>query len=677
MIWVWGHNYCGSTLVLYYMKDKILFPDFTNRDPDFLAERVREEAERYRSEIKEIRGCPEAPTFENTVLALEEAGKGLDIASSVFFNLLSCDADDRLMELSQELTPLLTDISNEVGMDSTLAERVRIVHEEQRGSLSAIDQRLTFRTYESYQRGGAYLPKVTRDQLKELRKELSMATLTFGQNVLKEQNAYTLQVTDEESIKRLPTSALESAKALAKDHGKEGWLFDLSMPSYSSLLKYCDDRSIREHIYMGRATLGMDTEKDTCNIDLVYKIATIRYQIAHLLGYRSFADYRLSTKMAKQPTKVLSMLDELREAYSPLAQKEVAEVTKGFPDFRPWDWSYLAEQYRQKHLQYDEEQTRPYFELDSVVRAMFDLASDLYELDIEETEEFTPYRPEVKVYKVTSHDQYVGTLLCDFFPRKGKRSGAWMTNFVEAYGDVRPVVSLVINFTPATESQPSLLTHDEVTTLFHEFGHGLHGLLTQVPYASLSGTNVVHDFVELPSHFNENWARQPEFIRTFAKHYKTGESISDQLLEAIKRNTLFLEGYACIRQLGFGYLDMLWHSNNPIELPHDIEDLEHEAYKTVTLLPHVDGTSVSTAFSHIFSGGYAAGYYGYKWAELLEADAFEEFLKHGLQDHETSMRFKREILERGDADEPEVLYHNFKGRAATIKALKRRSGLIQ
>lgn len=659
------------------MEDKILFPSFTNRDPDLLATHVREEAEWYRSEIREIKECQETPTFKNTILALEEAGKGLDLASSVFFNLLSCDADDRMMELSQELTPLLSDINNEVGMDGTLAERVRVVYEEQKDALSEIDQRLTFRTYESYQRGGAYLPERIREELKRLRKELSMATLTFGQNILKEQNAFTLQVTDEESIKRLPVSALESAKSLAREQNKEGWIFNLSMPSYSALLKYCDDRSIREQIYMGRATLGMDRGKGTCNIELVYKIASIRYQIAQLLGYKSFADYRLSTKMAKLPTNVLGMLDELREAYAPLAQKEITEVTNGFPDYQPWDWSYLAEKYRQKYLRYDEEQTRPYFELNCVVRAMFDLAGDLYELRIEETKEFTPYRPEVKVYKVTSHDKYVGTLLCDFFPRKGKRSGAWMTNFVEAYGDVRPVVSLVMNFTPPTESLPSLLTHEEVTTLFHEFGHGLHGLLTQVPYSSLSGTNVVHDFVELPSHFNENWVRQPEFIRTFAKHYKTGEPISDQLLDAIKRNTLFLEGYACIRQLGFGYLDMLWHANDPDRLPQDIEVLEQEAYQKVTLLPHIEGTSVSTAFSHIFSGGYAAGYYGYKWAELLEADAFEEFLKHGLHDHETSMRFKREILERGDADEPEVLYHNFKGRTATIEALKRRSGLIQ
>lgn len=454
------------------MKDKILFPDFSNREPEFLAQKVRDEAEQYRSEVRAIRECQEAPTFNNTILALEEAGKGLDLASSVFFNLLSCDADDRLMELSQELTPLLSDISNEVGMDSILAERVRVVYQEQYNELSPIDQRLTFRTFESYQRSGAYLPKETGERLKELRKELSIATLTFGQNVLKEQNAFTLQVTDEKSISRLPISALESAKALAKEHGKEGWLFDLSMPSYSALLKYCDDRSIREQIYMGRATLGMDKSKETCNIQLVYKIATLRYQIARLLGYNNFAEYRLSTKMAGEPSKVLDMLDELRIAYTPLAQKEIAEVSEGITDIQPWDWGYLAEKYRQTHLEYDEEQTRPYFELSSVVKAMFDLACELYELNIKECNDLLPYRPEVKVYSITSHDKYIGTLLCDFFPRKGKRSGAWMTNFVESYGAVRPVVSLVMNFTPATNSRPSLLTHEEVTTLF--LGYNIH-----------------------------------------------------------------------------------------------------------------------------------------------------------------------------------------------------------
>lgn len=656
---------------------KIIFPDFRERSPQVIAEKVKQEAERFRTEIEEIRNIKDDPTFENTILALEQSGKDFDLATSVFFNLLSCDADDELMALSQELMPLLTDISNEVSMDQVLAERVRKVYEDDQSALSGIEQRLLFRTYESYERRGAFLEEKKREELKELRKELSMATLTFGQNVLKEQNAYSLQVTDKEALKRLPASALETARKKAEEEGKEGWLFDFSMPSYSAVMKYCDDRQIREKLFRDRGALCMDKGKETCNQELVYNIASLRYRIASILGYDSYAAYILSSKMAKDPSTVLNMLDELREAYYPLAMKEIREITDGIQDFMPWDWSYLSEKYRQIHLNYDEEQTRPYFELSSVVRAMFDLACDLYELEIVETSEYLPYRADVRVYQVTSHQEHIGLLLCDFHPRKGKRSGAWMTNYIEAYGEVRPVVSLVMNFTPATSGTPSLLTFDEVTTLFHEFGHGLHGLLTKVPYSSLSGTNVVHDFVELPSHFNENWARQPQFLKSFAKHYQTGETIPDDLLEAIKRNTLFLEGYACIRQLGFGYLDMMWHGGNPNLLPSDLETLETVAREKVEMLPRVENSSISTSFSHIFSGGYAAGYYGYKWSEILEADAFEEFLTHGLTNHDTAMRFKKEILERGDAEDPEVLYKNFKGRAATIDALKRRSGLIK
>lgn len=660
------------------MKERLIFPDFSNREADFLAQNVRRQADVYGEEIESIRSNQEAPTFDNTILALEQAGEDFSIATSIFFNLLSCDADDRMMELSQELTPLLTDLSNEIGMDLTIAKRVKEVYDNTyQGDKGAgsLDDRLTYRTYQSYERKGAFLDDETREQLKKLRKELSLATLNFGQNILREQNAYTLQVVDYECIKRLPLSALESAKELAEEQSREGWLFDLSMPAYSAILKFCDDRGVREQMYRAKVSLCMDPEQETYNIDLVYKIAELRYEIAKLLGYNTYAEYVLSAKMAKMPQTVLDMLDQLKVAYYPLALQEIAQVTEGYKEFQAWDWSYLAEIYRQKHLHYDEEETRPYFQLESVVGAMFDLACELYELEIEENQELKAYREDVKVYTVTSHGELIGTLLCDFFPRKGKRSGAWMTNFIDAYREVRPVVSLVMNFTPPTASQPSLLTHDEVTTLFHEFGHGLHGLLTKIPYASLSGTNVVHDFVELPSHFNENWSRNPEFLRSFAKHYETGDPISEDLLSAIQRNNLFLEGYGCIRQLGFGYLDMYWHNNDPSSLPVDIEILESQARKGLEMLPHVPGTSISSAFSHIFSGGYASGYYGYKWSEILEADAFEEFLEHGITDHNTSMRFKQEILERGDADEPEVLYQNFKGRSATISALLKRSGL--
>ena len=661
------------------MTTSIVFPDFQHLEPSYLAERVRSEAEFYKREIDAIRETKESPTFQNTILALERAGQGFSLASSVFFNLLSCNASDELMQFSEELMPLLSDLSNEIALDPILASRVKEVYDYEtvKKSLSKIDQRLLWRTYEGYQRGGAFLPESEKKRLKALRKELSLATLQFGQNVLKEQNTYTLQVTDYRDIEQLPSAALHIAKKKAEEVGKDGWLFDFSMPSYSALMKYCSNRGIREQIYRDRGRLAYDREKTTYNGLLTYRIATLRFEIAKILGYPSFAAYRLSTKMAKEPARVMEMLEELREAYMPLAQKEVAEITDGVEAFQPWDWSYLCELYRQKYLQYDEEKTRPYFALENVLAAMLKLACQLYELEIVACEDYPLYHPDARLYKVTSHGSHVGYIMMDFYPRKGKRSGAWMTNYVEAQEDIRPVVSLVMNFTPATEEIPSLLTFDEVVTLFHEFGHGLHGLLTQVPYASLSGTNVVHDFVELPSHFNENWARQPEFIRSFAKHYQTGEAIPDELLDAIQKNTRFLEGYACIRQLGFGYLDMAWHSGNPAQLPQDLEAMEQQARHMVQLFPHIEGMAISTSFTHIFSGGYAAGYYGYKWSEILEADAFEEFLEKGLTDHATAMRFKREILERGDAEDPDVLYRNFKGRAPSIDALKRRSGLIQ
>ena len=387
--------------------------------------------------------------------------------------------------------------------------------------------------------------------------------------------------------------------------------------------------------------------------------------------------------MAKTPDAVYQMLDSLRDAYLAKAHEEVetianqAERRDQISKLEPWDWSFYAELYRQRALKYDEEQTRPYFELSSVVEAMFGLAGKLYGVELHRNPELPVYHPDVEAYDVLREGQLLGTLLLDYFPRKGKRSGAWMTNYVEEYEGVRPVISLVTNFTPPSDDKPSLLTFDETTTLFHEFGHALHGLLTTVKYASLSGTNVEHDFVELPSQMNENWMRQRDFVKSFAKHYETGEVIGDDLLDAIERNALFLDGYGCIRQLTFGYLDMKWHATDPEALPTDIEAVEAEARKGLELLPHAVGTAMSPSFTHIFSGGYAAGYYGYKWSEILDADAFEEFIHNGLTDRATADRFRENILERGDSEDPAELYRAFKGRDATVDALLRRSHLIQ
>lgn len=661
-----------------------LYPDFEHRDADTLAAKVREDLETYREELEEIRSVPlEAATFGNTVLALELAGRALDVSSATFYNLLSCDADDRLMELSEELTEELTDVANEVSLDPDIAAKVKKIYEAPQDALSRIDKRLLLRTYESYRDNGSMLPESSRQELKGLRKELSLATLRFGQNVLREQNAYRLSVLDGESLQRLPSSALEQARKRAKEEGVEGWIFDLSMPSYSALMRFCSNRETRKQIYRDRGTLCYDPSRETSNIATIYDIVRLRHSIAKLLGHETYAELVLTKKMAKTPEAVYSMLDKLRDAYLAKAREEVetiagqAERRDQITTLEPWDWSYYAELYREKALKYEEEQTRPYFELSSVVEAMFGLAGKLYGIELRRNGELPVYHPDVEAYDVLREGQLLGTLLLDYFPRKGKRSGAWMTNYVEEYEGVRPVISLVTNFTPPSDEKPSLLTFDETTTLFHEFGHALHGLLTTVKHASLSGTNVEHDFVELPSQMNENWMRRRDFVKSFAKHYETGEVIGDDLLDAIERNALFLDGYGCIRQLTFGYLDMKWHATDPETLPTDIEEVEAEARKGLELLPHAAGTAMSPSFTHIFSGGYAAGYYGYKWSEILDADAFEEFIHNGLTDRATADRFRENILERGDSEDPAELYRAFKGRDATVDALLRRSHLIQ
>lgn len=659
-----------------------LFPDFSERDADTLAARIRVALEEYRAEIEQIKAIPiEQAKFENTVEALERAGRDLEVAEAVFFNLLSCDADDRMMELSEELIEELSDLSNEIGMDLNIATKVKRIHDAPQDDLPPIGKRLLLRSYEAYRDRGTFLDEAVRKELKELRKKLSLSTLRFGQNVLREHNAYRLSVLDEEPLRRLPVSALSTARKRAEEDGVQGWVFDMSAPSYMGLMQYCDSREIREKIYRDRGAIAYDQTKPTSNVGLVREIVELRRGIASLLGHESYADEVLSHRMAKDVKSVYHMLDRLREAYMPLAQKEVEQVRgiasdrDGIEELMPWDWAYYAELYRQEALSYDEEQTRPYFELHRVLTAMFDLASDLYGISFVPNHNLSAYRDDVQIFDVIAGEELLGTLLTDFHPRKGKRAGAWMTNFVEAYDDVRPVVSLVMNFTPPTDDTPSLLTLDEVRTLFHEFGHGLHGLLTRVSYSSLSGTNVLRDFVELPSQIMENWLLEPSFLREISHHYLTGESIPEEMLSAIGRNNLFLEGYACIRQLGFGYLDMAWHSWSPDQIPAEIAALEQKVMEPIRLLPEVEGTATSTAFSHIFSGGYAVGYYGYKWAEILDADAFEEFKQNGLRDRATAQRFRTEILERGDAEDPDVLYRNFKGTDATADALLRRSGL--
>lgn len=659
----------------------IYYPDFSDIAPETLLEKIKNGIEQQRIAIQTIKEVDiHNLTFENTVLALERSQDFVGLPSRLFFNLLSAASDEALMEISATISDMLTDLSNEITYDTDLANRVRLVYEQQDG-LGEQEKRLTYRTYQGFEDAGAYLKEEEREELKQLKKERAAASLQFGLNILKEMNAFVLHLTQEEQVQGIPESVRAVALAKAEQEGKKGWVFDLSMPSYLGVMKYCDRRDIREHLYRAKATLCANTEKETQNVDLVHKIVAIRKRIAEIMGYTSYAEYALKDRMLSSTKAVYNVLEELRDSYMPLAKQEVAEVTEfahqnGFPQentLEMWDWAYYAEKYRAEKLDFNQETTRPYFELKAVQNAMFNLAGRLFDLSFSENKTLKPYHPEVTIFEVCRNKEPIGILILDYFPRKGKQPGAWMTEYVEASQEHQPVVSLVMNFSPATKKMPSLLTFDECTTMFHEFGHALHGLLTKGKYASLNGTNVVRDFVELPSQLMENWMRQREFLITFAKHYETREPIPEDILNAIAKNNSFLEGYNCIRQLGFAYLDMAWHTLQDPKT--DIRKVEVEVSKPLKLLESAEEVGlISTAFSHIFDGGYATGYYGYKWAEVLEADAFEEFKKHGIFNKNIADRYREYILEKGDQQDAMTLYIAFKGTLPTTAALKRRSG---
>lgn len=620
--------------------------------------------------------------FTNTILPLEASAERSSLAIHTYFNLLSASSTDSLMEISAQVSSMLSDFGNEVSFDEELAGRVKKVYDQGMKDLDDQDRRLTQRTYETFKDSGVFLDARKWDLLKTLKKERAASSLQFGMNIVKEMNAYTLPVTDACAVEGIPSNVLEVAKEKAESLGTEGWVFDLSMPSYLGIMQYCKDREVRKKLYKDRAKLCFDRRKKTNNVALVHTIIRLRREIAQLMGYESSAEFTLKDRMLSSPDAVYRMLDDLRDSYLPLAREEVQAVTAyahraGLPQgesLMPWDWSYYTEGYKREILDFDQEATRPYFELSNVQSALFGLVDKLFDLRLCSTDSYRTYHSDVQVFEVYRGGHYQGLLLMDFFPRKGKQPGAWMTEYVEATKDQRPVVSLVMNFTPPTKRTPSLLSFDECTTFFHEFGHALHCLLTQGKYASLNGTNVVRDFVELPSQLLENWMRSREFIKGFARHYQSGEPISEQILGGLDRNAHFLEGYSCIRQLTFGYLDMAWHMTNDPDT--DIVQMEKRVFAPLRLLPSASSGATSTSFSHIFDGGYASGYYGYKWSEILEADAFSEFQTHGLYHKPTADRFRECILERGDRADAMDLYVQFKGRKPTTEALKRRSGVL-
>lgn len=640
-----------------------------------------------KEEINAITSNPEAPTFENTIVALERTGKDLDRVLNVFYPLLSALSDNEMMEISLRVSPKLSDYSTSVSLNEQLWQRVKQVYDN-KGSLTLTPEQSTLlqNTYDMFALNGALLEGADRDRLKELSSQLSELTTRFGQNVLKEVNTYEIILTKDD-LSGLPEGVVEEAANLSKEKGHDGeYLFTLAQPTYIAFLKYSDRPDLREKMY--RLYTGRNIKGEYSNIEVLKQIAETRRQMANLLGYDTFAAYKLKRTMAETPENVYKLLESLTAAYVPAQRKEFEELTayatelEGKPvKIQPWDYSYYSNKLREAKYSYNEEEMRPYFELSNVVDGVFGLATKLYGLTFEENKDYPVYHPDVKAYDVrTPQGEYLGVLYTDFFPRETKRPGAWMTEFKPQWHDAdgsdsRPHISIVMNFTKPTASKPSLLTPYEVETFLHEFGHALHGLMTQCNYSSLSGTSVYRDFVELPSQFNENYMTQKEFLDGFAKHYQTGEPIPAELVNKLIASSQFGAAYQCLRQLNFGLLDMAWHSLTTPATDIDAAEFETKAGEAVAMFEPVENSMMSPQFSHIFSGGYAAGYYSYKWAEVLDADAFSMFLKNGIFDKATADSFRENILEKGGSEHPAILYRRFRGQDPTIDALLIRDGI--
>ena len=638
------------------------------------------------AEVEAIITNPEVPTFENTIVPLEYAGDLLNRVMTVFFTLNSAETSDEMQALAQKLSPILTEHSNNISLDERLFARVKAVYETtDMSTLTTEEQRLLQQTYEGFARNGANLSEEDKAKYRELTTELSKATLEFGQRTLKATNSFALNITDETRLKGLPESALEAAAQAAKERGQEGWTFTLHAPSYSPLMMYCEDRDLRHELYVAYNTQCVQ-DNEYNNEELVKKIVNLRLAIAQLLGYESHADYVLVNRMAENATNVSQLLSELLEAYLPAAKEEVKAVqeiaarTEG-KDFvlMPWDWSFYSEKLRSEKYSLNDEMVRPYFKLDNVTRGVFGLATQLYGITFVENKDIPVYHPDVKAYDVLDKDgSYLAVIYTDFFPRAGKRSGAWMTSFKDQFRkdgqDSRPHVTITMNFTKPTETKPALLTMDEVETFLHEFGHALHGIFSMTTYPSMGGTSVYRDFVELPSQIMENFLPKKEFLATFAFHYETGELIPDELVERIVRAQNYNVAYLCVRQLSLGILDMAWYSRTtPFE--GDVKAYEREAWTSTQLLPVVEESNMTTHFGHIMSGGYSAGYYSYKWSEMLDADAFALFEENGIFSQEVAESFRENILSRGGSEHPKVLYRRFRGQDATIDALMKRDGI--
>ena len=654
-----------------------------------MMEGIRREDE----QIEKIINNPDEPTFENTIIPEDEV-KGrkhyydlLSRVESVFFNMLSAETNDEMDALAQKMSPILTKHGNDVSLNPKIFERVKYVYEHH-GELTPEENCLLEKSYEGFVRSGALLDEAGKDRLRKLTEEASMLSLQFSQNVLKENKAYTLHITDEQQLDGLPNTAREAAHEAAKEHGLKDWVFTLDAPSYGPFMMYSTQRELRKKLYMARNTLCIK-DNDTNNLELCKRLINLRREMAQLLGYDTFADYVMKHRMATKVENVYKLLNDLIEAYKPKAIEEREEVEALAKEeegeafkMEPWDLAYYSQLLKKKKYDLDPEMLRPYLELGNVIKGVFGLATRLYGITFKENKDIPVYHPDVKPYEVYDKDgSYLAVLYVDFHPRKGKRDGAWMTEFqgqwIERDGtNVRPHASLVMNFSKPTEDKPALLRLGEVETFLHEFGHSLHGIFANTRFESLSGTNVWWDFVELPSQFMENFAVEKEFLRTFAFHYQTGEPMPDELIEKVIASRNYGAATACLRQVSFGLLDMAYYTQKE-EFTEDIISFEKKAWAPAIIDEQRMDTCMTVQFSHIMAGGYAAGYYSYKWAEVLDADAFSVFKKEGIFNQATAQRFRDNILSRGGTEHPMTLYKRFRGQEPTIDALKERDGLTK
>lgn len=643
--------------------------------------------EQARDEIDAISKNEAPPSFENTIEALDYAGYPLERISSAFFNLNSAETNPEIQTLAQEISPMLAAFGNDITLNETLFKRVRAVYETTDTKLlSAEQQMLLTKKFRHFQRNGALLSETEKAELREIDESLSKLKLTFGEHVLEETQRFKLHLTDPTELDGLPESAREAARMLAESEGLEGWVFTLDYPSYLPFMKYAANRGLRKKMAIAFGSRAFH-EDDLDNREVLKQIASLRYQRARLLGYKNHAEFVLEERMAKSPQAVQQFLDDLLEKALPAAKREMQDLkdyankTDGITSLEKWDSALYSEKLKKERFDLDESQLKPYFELNGVLNGMYQIAGTLFGLYFKMDPDIETYHEEVQAFRVTDEaDTPMAVFYADFHPRPGKRAGAWMTSYKPQFRkdgkNERPHISIVCNFTRPTNNTPSLLTFNEVTTLFHEFGHALHGMLADSTYPSLSGTSVYWDFVELPSQVMENWCYEPEALSLFGRHHQTGEVIPEHLVERIRASSNFLEGIATVRQLSFGMLDMAWHATDPGEIK-DVKSYENKAFGATLLFPDHPQTCMSTSFSHIFQGGYSAGYYSYKWAEVLDADAFSYFSEKGIFNREVADKFKEYILSKGGTEDPMDLYIRFRGREPDPKALLERAGLLK